>query len=83
MHTSPDITDEALEIVRRHWNGPLGTYPESGYFKMPDWVFQDVISPEELVKKSIEWKDRRDVTLFGGCCGIGPVHIEELKNALL
>jgi S-methylmethionine-dependent homocysteine/selenocysteine methylase len=83
MHTSPNITDEALQIVRKYWNCPVGTYPESGSFKMPDWVFQDVILPEELVKKSIEWKEQSDVTLFGGCCGIGPDHIKELKNALL
>ncbi|CAF3864943.1 unnamed protein product [Rotaria sp. Silwood1] len=83
MHTSPHITDEALKIVRKYWNGPVGTYPESGSFIMPNWVFQDVISPEELVKKSIEWKEQSDVTLFGGCCGIGPDHIKELKNALL
>ena len=83
MHTSPDITSEALRIVRKYWNGPLGTYPESGYFTMPDWVFEDVISPEELVKRSFEWKKQSDVTLFGGCCGIGPDHIKALKNALL
>ena len=83
MHTSPNITGEALQIVRKYWDGPVGTYPESGYFKMPDWVFQDVISPEELVKKSIEWQKQSDVTVFGGCCGIGPDHIKELKNALL
>ncbi|CAF1471527.1 unnamed protein product [Rotaria sordida] len=83
MHTSPNVTDEALKIVRKYWNGPVGTYPESGYFAMPNWVFQDVISPEELVKKSIEWKEQSDVILFGGCCGIGPDHIKELKNALL
>ena len=83
MHTLPNVTDEALQIVRKYWNGPIGVYPESGYFAMPNWVFQDIISPEELVKKSIEWKKQSDVTVFGGCCGIGPDHIKELKNALL
>ncbi len=79
MHTSANDTAEAIEAVRRHWDGPLGTYPESGYFKSPDWVFVDVISPEELVKHSRAWKTK-GVTLFGGCCGIGPGHIAALTK---
>lgn len=81
MHTSPNDTDEALAIVRRHWNGPLGTYPESGYFKMPDWQFVDIIEPAELVAKSLAWR-AQGVTIFGGCCGIGPDHIAALKQEL-
>ena len=39
MHTSANDTDDAIDVVRKHWDGPLGTYPESGYFKSPDWQF--------------------------------------------
>ena len=59
MHTSPNDTDQALQTLRKYWDGPIGTYPESGYFKMPDWQFVDVITPEELVSKSREWKATR------------------------
>ena len=55
MHTSPNDTDEAIDILRRHWKGPIGAYPESGYFKMPEWTFVDIIPPEELVKRSRAW----------------------------
>lgn len=79
MHTSANDTADAIDVVRRHWEGPLGTYPESGYFKSPDWVFVDVISPEELVQHSLAWKTK-GVTLFGGCCGIGPDHIAALSQ---
>jgi homocysteine S-methyltransferase len=81
MHTSPNDTDEALQIVRRYWDGPLGAYPESGYFTMPDWQFVDVIAPAELVAKSKAWK-RSGVSIFGGCCGIGPDHIAALARNL-
>ena len=77
MHSSPNDTGEALDIVRRHWHGPLGVYPESGYFQMPDWQFVDIIPPGELVAKALHWK-QQGATLFGGCCGIGPEHIEAL-----
>lgn len=80
MHTSPNDTDEALQIVRKYWNGPLGAYPESGYFKMPDWQFVNVIPPAELVAKSRAWK-AQGVSIFGGCCGIGPEHIASLAQA--
>jgi methionine synthase I (cobalamin-dependent) len=79
MHTSPNNTDEALVILRKHWDGPIGTYPECGYFKAPDWQFVDVITPSDLVHKSQEWT-KMGATIFGGCCGIGPDHIEALAQ---
>jgi homocysteine S-methyltransferase len=81
MHTSPNDTGEALDIVRRSWRGPLGAYPESGYFKMPDWQFINVISPQDLVTRSKEWRGA-GASIFGGCCGIGPEHIRALSNAM-
>jgi S-methylmethionine-dependent homocysteine/selenocysteine methylase len=81
MHTSPNDTGEALEIVRRNWQGPLGAYPESGYFKMPDWQFVNVISPKDLAARSGEWR-RAGAAIFGGCCGIGPEHIRVLSVTL-
>jgi S-methylmethionine-dependent homocysteine/selenocysteine methylase len=77
MHTSPNDTDEALEILRKYWKGPMGAYPECGYFKAPDWLFVDVISPDDLVGRSRDWQSQ-GVTIFGGCCGIGPNHIAAL-----
>ena len=79
MHSSPNDTDEALQVLRKYWDGPIGTYPESGYFKMPDWQFVDIIAPAELVSKSRGWKGL-GVTIFGGCCGVGPDHIAALAQ---
>ena len=79
MHTSPNDTDEALKTVRRYWKGPLGAYPESGYFKMPDWQFVDIIPPDELVAKAKTWRSQ-GVSIFGGRCGIGPDHIAALAR---
>jgi S-methylmethionine-dependent homocysteine/selenocysteine methylase len=79
MHTSPNDTDEALAILRKHWAGPMGTYPECGFFKAPDWQFVDVITPADLVHKSHDW-NKLGATIFGGCCGIGPDHIHALAH---
>jgi homocysteine S-methyltransferase len=80
MHTSPNDTDDALVILRRHWAGPIAVYPESGYFKSPDWSFVDTIPPDELVAASRRWQGL-GASIFGGCCGIGPVHISALAQA--
>jgi len=79
MHTSTTDTDEAIAVVRKYWKGPLGAYPESGYFRMPEWTFVDIIPPQELVDKARGWK-ARGVSIFGGCCGLGPEHIEALHK---
>jgi homocysteine S-methyltransferase len=80
MHTPvPDVTD-AVNIVRKSgWTGPVGVYPESGFFKMPNWQFVDVISPEDLVAAARKWVETKDVRLLGGCCGLGPDHIAALR----
>lgn len=80
MHTSPTDTDEALDMLRRQWSGPVAVYPESGYFKMPEWTFVDIIPPEELVAKARSWR-RKGASAFGGCCGLGPEHIAALNEA--
>ena len=82
MHTSPNDTDEALQILRQSWKGPMGAYPECGYYKAPHWIFQDVIAPEDLVAKAHDWH-KQGATIFGGCCGIGPDHIAALSKEFL
>jgi S-methylmethionine-dependent homocysteine/selenocysteine methylase len=79
MHTSPNDTDEAISILRRHWSGAIAAYPECGYFKSPDWEFIDVIPPDTLIEKTHDWT-KLGATIFGGCCGIGPDHITALAK---
>ena len=79
MHTSPNDTGEAIDILRTFWNGPIGAYPESGYFRMPEWTFVDIIEPQELLRRATLWR-QKGVTIFGGCCGLGPEHIEALAR---
>ena len=77
MHTLPNHTAEALRLVRDQWDGPMGAYPESGYFAMPDWQFVDTITPAELVTWAREWVEL-GATVLGGCCGTGPEHVAAL-----
>ncbi len=77
MHSSPEDTGPAIDILKKSWSGPIGAYPESGYFKSPEWVFTE-ITPGELVNSAKVWQ-QNGATVFGGCCGIGPDHIHALK----
>ena len=80
MHTAPNDVSTALAILRKHWTGPTGVYPESGYFKSPEWSFEDTITPENLVAFARDWK-AEGATIFGGCCGTGPEHVRALAGA--
>ncbi len=46
---------------------------------MPSWQFNDIISPEEYAVEAGKWI-RMGARVIGGCCGIGPAHISELKK---
>lgn len=80
MHTSVNDTGEALAQVRRRWSGPLGAYPESGYFTMPDWQFVGIIDPIDLADHAEIWSHEYDVRIIGGCCGTNPDHVRALHG---
>jgi S-methylmethionine-dependent homocysteine/selenocysteine methylase len=81
MHSEIGAIPEAIELVRQRWSGPIGVYPESGYFTKPHWNFVDVIPPAELVTEALGWI-AQGVRLLGGCCGTNPDHIKALQAAM-
>jgi len=70
MHNEISTTDESLEVLRSAWSGPVGAYPEAGYFEMPTWVFKD-IAPREFAEAALRWRSA-GAAILGGCCGITP-----------
>ncbi len=81
MHTQIEDTVPALQEIKKHWDGPLGAYPHRGEFIMPHWQFIDRIPPEDFAAEAEKWLEL-GVQMIGGCCGIGPEHIRELKSRL-
>lgn len=81
MHTPVPDVPQATEVIRSLWDGPIGVYPESGFFTMPNWQFVDVIEPNELVDEARSWVSEKGVRLLGGCCGLGPKHVAALRDA--
>ncbi len=80
MHTGAEITGAALTEIRKRFKGPLSAYPDSGYFEMPDWQFQDVIAPERLQRFFLDWLDQ-GAQVIGGCCGLTAAHIRAAVRA--
>jgi S-methylmethionine-dependent homocysteine/selenocysteine methylase len=74
MHTPLPTIAPAIDLVRAHWAGPLGVYPELGENAAA------VESPESLVTAARSWVGR-GVRLLGGCCGSTPGHIAALAAA--
>ena len=81
MHTAVSDVPEAIGVVRKYWSGPVGVYPESGYFEMPNWNFVEIIDPAELAEQARQWL-ANGVRLVGGCCGLAPEHIQALRGAV-
>ncbi len=80
MHTSMPDTDAALPVVAARAGVPVMTYPEVGYFTMPDWQFVD-LDPETFADAGERWI-AGGARIVGGCCGLGPAHIGALAHRL-
>ena len=78
MHSNVNTITPTLELLKRHWSGPLMVYPDSGYFKMPHWQFVDILSTDDFVAVSRQWI-AAGVQVIGGCCGLGVSHIKALS----
>jgi homocysteine S-methyltransferase len=81
MHSEIELTPAALQMLRETWKGPIYAYPHHGVFEIPNWRFDNTLSPEEFAGAAMEWA-RSGAGAVGGCCGIRPAHIGALGTAL-
>jgi S-methylmethionine-dependent homocysteine/selenocysteine methylase len=79
MHSEIDVTQPAVRSLCNQYKGPVGAYPNAGYWQRPEWIFVDQISPDDYVAKARAWVDE-GAQIIGGCCGIGPEHIRALAQ---
>ena len=81
MHSVRDVTEDAVKILRANWSGPVGAYPNAGYWTRPKWTFADQVSPEEYLADARRWVEA-GAAIVGGCCGVGVEHIRALTEGL-
>ena len=77
MHSLTADTGPALAELGAYWQGPRYVYAHSGEFKMPDWQFSGIISPQNYAAEARNWVTS-GVVAVGSCCGLGPEHIQAL-----
>ncbi len=81
MHTEVKFVDGCLDILMDNWKGAVGVYAHSGKWDGDKIIYNSTISAAEYTKESKRWLDR-GVQLIGGCCGIGPDHIQSLSEIM-
>jgi len=77
MHCELDVTAAALKVVGQKWTGDIVVYPNSGRYLNPSWDFSMVCTPEAFTDAAGRWA-ADGARIIGGCCGLGPVHIQAL-----
>lgn len=81
MHSETHLGRAAVEVMRANFNGPLGVYPNAGYWQRPNWTFIDEISPEYFWQEAQAWIEL-GAQIVGGCCGTGPEYIRAVTDGL-
>ena len=81
MHTEVEHVDACLDVVRAHWPQLVGVYAHSGEFIDNKLNFESTISADDYCAAAMRWIGR-GAQLIGGCCGVGPRHIEMLSQVL-
>ena len=85
FHSPVDATDDALAVVRAHWNGPIGVYPEAERMDYVDThrdeTVETKLTPDEFVARAQRWV-AEGVQVVGGCCGVELEYIRPLRDAL-
>ena len=79
MHTTAELISIIIPELKRKHKGPIMVYPDSGFFKAPNWQFENVMSPLEFRHLSEGWLDQ-GVQVIGGCCGLGVDHIKAISG---
>jgi len=79
MHSQIGDTTLGIEALQKKWDGPIGAYPNSGYFERPSWQFVDIATPEYFADHIADWRSM-GVQILGGCCGLGVEHIRAISS---
>ncbi len=89
----PEVIEKAIIVARETLNGlgqpdfPLGAYANAFQPQRKDAAansdvssIRDDLNPEDYLSWAKQWQ-QSGANLIGGCCGIGPEHIEALSKS--
>lgn len=80
MHSSFHATTPGIDVLFKHWDGPVMAYPEAnGYDAIARKAM--AVGPEEFTACCGEWVEK-GVQIIGGCCGTTIHHIQSMVENL-
>jgi homocysteine S-methyltransferase len=71
----PDHVAGMVSYLRDFTDLPLGVYPNLGYLTSQGWRFDQGVDGGEYARMALAWREE-GAQIVGGCCGVGPAHIE-------
>jgi len=71
----PDHVPGMLPWLRDFTDLPLGVYPNLGYHTNDGWSFDRSVGPKDYAELCAGWV-QEGAQIVGGCCGVGPEHVE-------
>ena len=85
FHSTVEATSAALPVMQKHWDGPIGVYPDadrSDYVATyRDATTDTTVSPESYVEITKNWVEQ-GAQIIGGCCGFEIEYIRPLRDGL-
>jgi S-methylmethionine-dependent homocysteine/selenocysteine methylase/SAM-dependent methyltransferase len=76
-----EMVSGTIPWLRDFTDLPLGAYPNLGRYLDPHWKFDDSVTPGDYADTALIWR-AEGAQILGGCCGVGPDHIQTLAQAL-
>jgi S-methylmethionine-dependent homocysteine/selenocysteine methylase/SAM-dependent methyltransferase len=76
----PDHVTGMLSWLRDFTDLPLGVYPNLGYLSAAGWRHEGIGGPR-YAELALGWREE-GAQIIGGCCGVGPDHVEAARTAL-
>jgi S-methylmethionine-dependent homocysteine/selenocysteine methylase/SAM-dependent methyltransferase len=77
----PDHVPGMVSWLRDFTDLPLGVYPNLGYLSAHGWRSETAIGGDEYADLALQWREE-GAQIVGGCCGVGPEHIEAARAVL-
>jgi len=77
----PDHVNGMLPWLRDFTDLPLGVYPNLGYLSQSGWSSDIGVGGPEYAEMALRWREE-GAQIVGGCCGVGPEHVEAAREAL-
>ncbi len=77
----PDHVPGMVSWLRDFTDLPLGVYPNLGYLSSRGWRNDQRIRGPEYAELALSWREE-GAQIIGGCCGVGPGHIEAARGVL-